>query len=94
MRNGAILINTARGALVDQEALLETLRAGKLRAVGLDTFEIEPLTGTHALSSVSNVILTPHIAGVTSDTYVSMGTAAARNILAVLAEANTSAVGR
>jgi D-3-phosphoglycerate dehydrogenase len=94
MRNGAILINTARGALVDQEALLETLRAGKLRAAGLDTFETEPLTGMHALSSVPNVILTPHIAGVTSDTYVSMGTAAARNILTVLAEASTSAVVR
>jgi D-3-phosphoglycerate dehydrogenase len=87
MRNGAILINTARGALVEQQALLDAIHEGKLRSVGLDTFETEPLTGPHAFSSIPNVILTPHVAGVTSDTYVSMGITAARNVLDVLAEA-------
>jgi D-3-phosphoglycerate dehydrogenase len=93
MRDGAILINTARGALVEQQALLDAIRAGKLRAAGLDTFENEPMAGTHAFSGIPNVVLTPHIAGVTSDTYVSMGTAAARNILTVLAETKSPATG-
>lgn len=84
MRDGAILINTARGGLVDQQDLLEAIQAGKLRAVGLDTFETEPLTVSHIFSGIPNVILTPHIGGVTSDAYVTMGTAAARNVLAVL----------
>ena len=91
MRDGAILINTTRGALVEQQALLDALRTGKLRAAGLDTFENEPVTGTHAFTGVPNLILTPHIGGVTGDAYVSMGTAAARNVLAVLAEAASSA---
>ena len=91
MRNGAILINTARGALVEQKALLEALRTGKLRAVALDTFETEPMSGTHEFSGIPNVILTPHIAGVTSDTYVSMGMAAAHNVLEVLAKTKSAA---
>jgi D-3-phosphoglycerate dehydrogenase len=90
MREGAILINTARGGLVDQEALLEALQAGKLRATGLDAFEAEPLRPSHIFSGIPNVILTPHVGGITSDTYVSMGTAAARNILTVLAEVTSS----
>lgn len=93
MRDGAILINTARGGLVDQQALLEAIQAGKLRAVGLDTFETEPLTASHMFSGVPNVILTPHIGGVTSDAYVNMGTAAARNVLAVLAGATSATAG-
>jgi D-3-phosphoglycerate dehydrogenase len=66
--------------------LLEALKAGKLRAAGLDTFESEPLTASHIFSDIPCVVLTPHVAGVTSDAYVNMGTAAARNVLTVLAE--------
>ena len=86
MRDGAILINTARGGLVDEQALLQALQSGKLRAVGLDTFATEPFSLSHPFSGIPNVILTPHIGGVTSDAYVSMGTAAARNILETLRE--------
>ena len=92
MRDGAILINTARGGLVDQVALLEAIQTGKLRAAGLDTFESEPLTASHVFSGIPNVILTPHVGGVTSDAYVSMGTAAARNVLQALAEAKSETV--
>jgi D-3-phosphoglycerate dehydrogenase len=84
MRDGAILVNTARGGLVDEPAVLAAIASGKLRSAGLDSFATEPLVGAHAFRDVANVVLTPHIGGVTSDAYVSMGTAAARNVLAVL----------
>ena len=87
MKDGAILVNTARGGLIDDAALLEAVKSGKLRAVGLDSFQVEPMTVPHIFHGVPNIILTPHTGGVTGDAYVSMGTAAARNILAVLAEA-------
>lgn len=83
MRDGAILVNTARGGLIDENALIDALRAGKIRA-SLDCFAQEPVTGAHALGAMKNVICTPHIGGVTEDAYVNMGTAAARNILNVL----------
>jgi D-3-phosphoglycerate dehydrogenase len=84
MREGAILINTARGGLVDEAALVKALRSGRLRAAALDTFEQEPPPANFPLHNVPGLIMTPHVAGVTSDTYRNMGVAAARNILAVL----------
>lgn len=84
MKDGAILVNTARGGLVDEAALLEAVRCGKLRAAGLDSFQVEPMSAPHPFHGAADIILTPHTGGVTSDAYVSMGTAAARNILAVL----------
>ncbi|MFD4959472.1 hydroxyacid dehydrogenase [Microbacterium sp. NPDC058389] len=60
--DGATVINTARGALIDQEALVEELRRGRLRAV-LDVTEPDPLPPGHALFSLPNVFLTPHLAG-------------------------------
>lgn len=84
MRDGAILVNTGRGGLIDEAALLEALAGGKLRAAGLDAFAVEPLVGEHPFKAVPNVVLSPHIGGVSEDAYVNMGTAAARNVLAVL----------
>jgi D-3-phosphoglycerate dehydrogenase len=83
MREDAILVNTARGGLIDESSLIEALRAGKIRAAGLDCFAQEPVTA-HALGAMANVICSPHIGGVTADAYVNMGVAAARNILTVL----------
>ena len=91
MKKGAILVNTARGGLVDELALLDTIKSGKLRAAGLDSFQVEPMSAPHIFHGVAEIILTPHTGGVTSDAYVSMGTAAARNILAVLAEEENAA---
>ena len=86
MRDGAIVVNTARGGLVDQQALLDAVKSGKLRAAGLDSFDTEPFVHADQFNGVPDIILSPHIGGVTSDAYVSMGTAAAANILAVLAK--------
>ena len=87
MRPGAIVVNTARGGLIDEAALLEALRSGALRAAGLDSFQVEPFGAGHPFTGLSNAILSPHIGGVTGDAYVGMGTAAAANVLAVLDQA-------
>jgi len=84
MRPGAIVVNTARGGLIDEAALEAALRSGALLAAGLDSFQVEPFAGDHPFTRVPNAILSPHIGGVTSDAYVGMGTAAAQNVLAVL----------
>lgn len=84
MRDGAIVVNTGRGGLIDDEALIEALASGKIRAAGLDAFQTEPMTGEHRWRDVRNAILTPHVGGVSEDAYVNMGVAAAKNILDVL----------
>lgn len=81
MKDGAILINTARGGLVDEAAVRDALVSGKLRAAGLDSFESEPPPADHRLRNAPNLVMSPHIGGVTSDAYVNMGVAAARNII-------------
>jgi D-3-phosphoglycerate dehydrogenase / 2-oxoglutarate reductase len=83
---GVMLVNTARGGLVDEAALLEAVRAGQVAAAGLDSFAVEPLTSPHPFQGEPNIILSPHIGGVTGDAYINMGVGAARNVLAVLEE--------
>jgi phosphoglycerate dehydrogenase-like enzyme len=65
MRPGAFLYNVSRGAVIDEAALVEALRAGKLAGAGLDVFEEEPLPARSPLWDLDNVILTPHVAGTT-----------------------------
>ena len=83
---GAMLINTARGGLIDEEALAEALQDGTLRCAALDSFAQEPLTAPHRWQQLENLILSPHIGGVSDTSYVKMGCAAARNVLSVLQE--------
>ena len=80
MKSTAVLINVARGRLVDEEALVEALQGGQIRAAGLDAFAQEPLPRSHPLLQMENVICTPHIAGVTKETAQRRGQAAADNI--------------
>jgi D-2-hydroxyacid dehydrogenase (NADP+) len=65
LRPGAFLYNVSRGAVIDEAALIEALRAGKLAGAGLDVFEEEPLPPQSPLWDLDNVILTPHVAGTT-----------------------------
>lgn len=82
---GVIVVNTARGGLIDEGALLEAIRSGQVRSAGLDSFAVEPMTAPHPFHGEPRITLSPHIGGVTSDAYVNMGVAAAQNALAVLA---------
>ncbi len=61
MKKSSYLINTARGAIVDENALIETLRAGAIAGAGIDVYEQEPLPADHPYRSLSNVVITPHI---------------------------------
>lgn len=82
---GVIVVNTARGGLIDEPALLAAVQSGQVRMAGLDSFAVEPMTVPHIFHGQPGFILSPHIGGVTSDAYVNMGVAAAQNTLAVLA---------
>ncbi len=62
MRPGVILVNTARGAVVDEDAMIEALKSGHIRHAGLDVFNIEPLPQDHPLTSLPNVTLSAHSA--------------------------------
>lgn len=84
MKPGAVLVNCARGGLVDEVALGAALRGGHLLAAGLDTFEREPLGNTGILAS-DNVIVTPHCAGATADNFGHVARRAVANVRGYLA---------
>ena len=69
MKPTAVLVNTSRGPIVDEAALVEALRKGRLAGVGLDVFEREPLPPDHPLRELRRAVLTPHIGYVTRATY-------------------------
>lgn len=81
---GVIVVNTARGGLIDEAALLDAVRSGHVASAGLDSFAVEPMTVPHPFHGEPRITLSPHIGGVTADAYVKMGVAAATNALAVL----------
>lgn len=84
MKPGALLINTARGPVIDEPALIDALQSGALAGAGLDTFAEEPVDPANPLFALPNVLVTPHIAAATTDAAARMGTIAANNIISYL----------
>ncbi|NKI96864.1 NAD(P)-dependent oxidoreductase [Rhizobacter sp. SG703] len=83
-RQGVIVVNTARGGLIDEPALLDAVRSGQVASAGLDSFAVEPMTAPHPFHGEPRITLSPHIGGVTAEAYVKMGEGAVKNALAVL----------
>lgn len=84
MRPDAVLINAARGGIVDESALSQALSEGRLRAAALDVFDDEPLPGGSVLAGAPNLLLSPHVAGVTSDSELRVCEFVTDRILALL----------
>ena len=84
MPEGAIVVNTARGGLIDEAALLAAVQSGHLAGAGLDTFAVEPPAPDHPFLSEPGIVVTPHIGGVTRQANARVGVEAVRGILDIL----------
>ncbi|WP_455273672.1 NAD(P)-dependent oxidoreductase [Rhizobium herbae] len=84
MKPDAILVNVSRGPVIDDEALIEALREGRIGGAALDVFATQPLPLNHPYFSFDNVIVTPHLAGLTEESMMRMGTGAAGEAVRVL----------
>jgi glyoxylate reductase len=85
MKREAIIINTARGPVIDEEALIVALRLGRIAGAGLDVTEVEPIRADHPLLQFPNVVVTPHIGSASHATRVRMAELAVDNVLDVFA---------
>ncbi len=86
MKAQAVLINTSRGGIVDEQALVSALKAGKLRGAALDVFEDEPVKARNSLPDMPNLILTPHIAGLTEEANERVSGVIAEKVMGYLQE--------
>lgn len=84
MKPGALLVNVSRGPVVDDAALIEALRSGRLGGAALDVFTTQPLPSDHPYLQLDNVIVTPHMAGITDESMMRMGVGAASEAIRVL----------
>ncbi|AYH39551.1 phosphoglycerate dehydrogenase [Christensenella minuta] len=87
MKDGAVVINTARGGIIDEQAAADAVKSGKLGGLGLDAFEQEPLIES-PLKGLDNVIFTPHTGAHTAEAVSGMGSMAVDNVIAVLSGEN------
>jgi D-3-phosphoglycerate dehydrogenase len=87
MKPGAVLVNTARGSLVDEAALIAALQSGRLAGAGLDVFETEPMPAGHRLLGLPNTVLTPHVACGTHDAFSAKMDAIFANVQRLIAGA-------
>lgn len=84
MKPGAVLVNVSRGPVVDDAALIEALEAGRIAGAALDVFSTQPLPPDHPYLRLENVVMTPHLAGITQESMMRMGTGAAAEAIRVL----------
>lgn len=84
MKPGAMLVNTARGAIVDTDALVEAVTSGHLRGAAMDVFDAEPLPADHPFITTPGIVLSPHIGGATEDALVRTAVETAQQVVAVL----------
>jgi len=84
MKPGAILVNVSRGSVVEDEALIAALREGRIGGAALDVFSTQPLPPDHSYFCFDNVIVTPHLAGITEESMMRMGKGAADEVLRIL----------
>jgi len=87
MKSSAVLVNVARGAIVDEAALVEVLRGRRIAGAALDVFQVEPLPGDHPLRELQNVVLTPHAIAHTRESMLAVVAGAVENVRTVLAGA-------
>ena len=93
MKKSAILVNTARGAIVDEASMLSALSDGTIAGAGLDVFTVEPLPAGHPLTKLSNVVITPHCAGITPEALEAGLRLSVENIWSFLGGTRQNAVG-
>jgi D-3-phosphoglycerate dehydrogenase len=84
MKRSALLINVSRGPVVDIDALVAALRAGRLGGAALDVFDVQPLTGTEPVFDAPHLLLTPHVAGITETSMRAMSVACVHTLMALL----------
>ena len=87
MKPTAFIVNTARGPIIDETALIAALKEGRIGGAALDVFDREPLPADHELRRLANVVATPHVGYVTRENYRTMYRVTAENIAAFLAGA-------
>ena len=85
MKPGSLIVNVARGPVIDDEALIAALREERIGGAALDVFATQPLVPDHPYFGFDNVLITPHMAGITEESMMRMGVGAADEVLRVLA---------